>query len=51
MVTKVKCNYDESTTKQSILVNKMYIILKEVFETCWSSFEEKKLCHNQQGKT
>ena len=48
---KGKCKYDESTTKQSILVNTMYIILKEAFETCWSSFEEKKLCYNQQGKT
>lgn len=33
-VIKVKCKYDESTTKQSALVNTMYIILREAFETC-----------------
>ena len=33
-VIKVKCQYDESTTKQSALVNTMYIILREAFETC-----------------
>ena len=40
-VIKVKCKYNESTTKQSVLVNTMYIILREAFKTCWTSFEEK----------
>ena len=42
MVIRVKCKCDEYTTKQSVLVNTMYTLLKEAFESCWSSFGEKK---------
>ena len=39
---KPGCKCDESTTKQTIFVNRMYILLKEASESFWSSFGEEQ---------